>query len=367
MRAALLEQTGQPLVIADDIDLEAPKAGEVRVRVHHCGVCHSDLSLVDGDLPPVLPIILGHEAAGIVEEVGLGVESLAVGDAVVLTACPPCGQCFWCLRGEWSLCVNSHALMTFSHRDGGTRLQRNGELVWRGVGVAAFAESVIMPEEGAIKIDPDVPLAVACVLGCAVQTGVGAVLNTAKVEEGSTVVVIGLGGIGLAVVQGAVIAGATRIVAVDPVEERRTAAKHFGATHTLDPTATDVNGEVFALTEGIGADYAFDAVGRSSLINQAINVIRPGGAAVMVGVPPLEDSFTMEAVALFITQQKRLLSSLLGSVNSRRDIPKLIDLWRAGRLDLEAMITAHRPLDDINAAFDDLRAARGIRTVIDIG
>lgn len=366
MRAALLEEVGKPLAVHDDVDIEAPHVGEARVRVYHCGVCHSDLSLVDGAFPPFCPVILGHEAAGVVEEVGLGVTSVAPGDHVVLTACPPCGLCYWCVRGEWSLCVHSHALMTSSHQDGGTRLSRKGEVVWRGVGLAAFAEEVIVPAEAAVKVADDIPLGVACVLGCAVQTGVGAVLNTAKVEEGATVVVVGLGGIGLSIVQGAVLAGASRIIVADPVAQRRTVAGELGATDLLDPTATDLASETMGMTRGIGADYVFDAVGRAAIVNQAINAVRPGGAVVMVGVPPLDENYTLETPAVFISQQKRLLGCLLGSVNSQYEIPRLVDLWQAGRLDLQRLITAHRPLEEINDAFDDLRAARGIRTVLDI-
>ena len=195
MRAAVLEQAGQPLVIHDDVEADEPRLGEVAVRVSHCGVCHSDLSLVDGVMPYLLPIVLGHEAAGVVEAVGPGVSLLAVGDHVVLTPCPPCGACPWCIRGQWSLCVNSDALATSTHPDGGTRLSRRGETVYRGLAVAAFAETVIIQQTGAVKIPQDVPLEVACVVGCAVQTGVGAVLNTAGVAEGDTVLVMGLGGV----------------------------------------------------------------------------------------------------------------------------------------------------------------------------
>jgi Zn-dependent alcohol dehydrogenase len=366
MRAAVLEQPGTPLHVVDDVEIEAPHAGEVRVRIHHCGVCHSDLGLVDNDLPPVTPMILGHEAAGVVDMIGDGVTTVAVGDRVVLTPAPSCGHCYWCVRGEWSLCVESDAISTATLTDGGTRLQRAGERVWRGVGVAAFAEHAIVLEEAAIKVDDDVPLAVACVLGCAVQTGVGAALNTAKVREGDTVLVYGLGGIGLSIVQGAVLAAASAIIAVDPVDERRAVADRLGATHVLDPTKVDVGAETLKITYGIGADFAFDAVGSTTLINQGLDAVRKGGAVVMVGVPHLGEALTMPLPPVFVVQSKRLLGCLLGSVNSRHEVPRLLRLWKSGRLDLEALITGHRPLDDINAAFDDLRNGVGIRTVIDV-
>src|SRR3954470_8310588 len=235
MRAAILDAPGASLQVYDDVEAEEPRAGEVAVRVSHCGVCHSDLHLVDGGMPPMTPLVLGHEAAGVIEAVGPGVTQLAVGDHVVLTPCPPCGHCYWCVRGQWSLCANSDAMITNAHPDGGTRLSRNGSVVHRGVGMAAFAEIVIIQETGAVKVPDDVPLDVACVVGCAVQTGVGAVLNTAKVSEGDTVLIMGAGGVGLSIVQGAVLAGAGRILVSDPVAERRERARALGATDVVDP------------------------------------------------------------------------------------------------------------------------------------
>lgn len=362
----MLESPGQPLRLVDDVDLAAPRAGEVRVAVHHCGVCHSDLSIVDGTLPGLTPVVLGHEAAGVVAEVGPGVTTLVPGDQVVLTPAPPCGHCYYCVRGEWSICVNSLSLMTSTLPDGTTPLARDGQPVYRGLGVAAFAEQVITPATGAVKIPDDVPLAVACVLGCAVQTGVGAVINTAKVPPGATVVVLGLGGVGLSVVQGARLAGASRIIVSDPVVERRTAALGFGATDALDPTDTDVAAAVHDLTAGIGADVAFDAAGHSALVNTGIDAVRFGGTVVMVGMPRLDDPLTLGSATVFAASEKKLLGCLLGSVNSLRDIPRLIELWRVGRLDLEALVTSRRPLAEVNDALEDLRAARGIRTVLDV-
>ena len=261
MKAALLEAPGQPLRVRD-ITIAEPGPGQVRVRVRHCGVCHSDLSIVDGTFPSPLPIVLGHEAAGEVDAIGPGVAGLRVGDHVVLTPCPPCGTCYWCVRGEPTVCVNASAIQTNTFPDGSTGLALDGQVVYRGVGLGAFAEYVVTPATGAVKIPADVPLDVACVIGCAVQTGVGAVLNTACVEEGATVLVMGLGGIGLSIVQGARLAGAARIIVSDPVAERRATAERFGATDQIDPTAEDVVARVMELT-GVGVDYAFDAVGRA--------------------------------------------------------------------------------------------------------
>lgn len=363
MRAAVLEAAGEPLVMRDDIDIEAPRSGQVRVRVTHCGVCHSDLSIVDGVFPSPTPIVLGHEAAGIVDAIGPDVDGLAVGDHVVLTPLPPCGVCYWCVRGEPGVCVNASTIQTNTFCDGRTGLSRHGELVWRGIGLGGFAEHVVTPVTGAVKIPAAVPLEIACVVGCAVQTGVGAVLNTARVEPGATVLVMGLGGVGLSIVQGARAAGAARIIVADPVAARRQAAVHCGATDSIDPSAVDVAMRVRELVD-VGVDYAFDAVGRSSLVQAGLLATRNGGTTVCVGAAPIDDAITVAPAALFTLQEKKLIGCALGSCNSVRDIPRLLALWQAGRLDLEALITARRPLADINAAFDDLRAARGIRTVL---
>ncbi len=336
------------------------------MRIHHCGVCRSDLTVADGKVPQALPVVLGHEAAGVVEEVGEGVTDLQPGDRVVLSPCPPCGRCYYCQRGEFSICVNSMALMTGTFLDGSTRLSRGDELVYRGLALGAFAELVTVDQAGAIKVGDDVPLDVACVLGCAVQTGVGAVINTAKVEPGATVLVTGAGGIGLSIVQGAVLAGASRVIISDPVAERRQVAIDLGATDQIDPTDTDLAGAAFELTGGIGVDYAFEGAGKGALVEACIGATRFGGTTVVVGAPALEESASLDPVSFFTVTERKVMGCLLGSSNSRRDVPLLLDLWRAGRLDLEALITDRRPLGEVNEAFDDMRAARGIRTVLDV-
>jgi S-(hydroxymethyl)glutathione dehydrogenase/alcohol dehydrogenase len=365
MRAALVEVAGQPLVVRDDVEIADPGPGQVRVKVAHCGVCHSDLSIADGAFPSALPIVLGHEAAGTVDAVGPHVTGLAVGDSVVLTAVPPCGRCYWCVRDEAALCVDSVGIQTNTFADGTTGLSRSGEVVYRGVNVAAFAEYVVTQETGAVKIPAGVPLDVACVIGCAVQTGVGAVLNTARVEEGATVLVLGLGGIGLSVVQGARVAGAARIIASDPVAERRDAAKNFGATDLLDPTSDDVIARAREIT-GVGVDYAFETAGQAALVEAGMAAARNGGTIVCVGAAPIDQSITIAPAVLLTITEKKLIGCVLGSCNSLREIPRLIALWQAGRLDLEGLITARRPLAEINEAMADLRASRGIRTVLSI-
>jgi S-(hydroxymethyl)glutathione dehydrogenase / alcohol dehydrogenase len=365
MKAAILEKQGEPLVIGD-VDIAAPRAGEVRVDVRYCGLCHSDLSIIDGIFPSEVPIVLGHEAAGVVEQVGPGVTQLAPGDHVILSPVPPCGTCYGCLRGEPGTCANVAGISTNALPDGTTGLSRRGERVMRGVGVAALAEKVLTPASGAVKIDRDIPLDVVCVIGCAVQTGVGAVLNTARVEAGANVLVMGLGGIGLSIVQGARLAGAARIIVSDPIAARRDLAARLGATDAIDPAGEDLTARVMAITGGIGADYAFDAVGRSALITAGVWATRAGGTTVCVGAAPIDEAISIAPAALFTIAEKKLLGCTLGSCNSLRDIPRLVDLWRAGRLDLEALVTAVRPLAEINEAAADLRAGRGVRTVLQV-
>ncbi|MDJ0866284.1 MAG: alcohol dehydrogenase catalytic domain-containing protein [Myxococcota bacterium] len=361
----MLEAQGEPLRLHDDVEIDAPRAGHVRVRVSHCGVCHSDLSLADGTFPSPLPIVLGHEAAGVVDAVGPDVTGLAPGDPVVLTPCPPCGRCPYCVRGEPSLCVGSLGIQTHAFPDGSTGLSRGGERVWRGLNVAAFAEYTVVSERGAVPVPRDVPLDVVCVLGCAVQTGVGAVLNTARVEEGDSVLVLGLGGVGLSVVLGARLAGAAHILVSDPVKERRAAAEALGATACVDPTAEDVAARARELT-GIGVDHAFETAGRASLVASGLAATRNGGTTVCVGAPPLDEAIELAPAALFTVTGKRLVGCVLGGSHSLREIPRLVSLWQAGRLDLEALITARRPLAEIDRAFDDLRHQRGVRTVLEL-
>jgi Zn-dependent alcohol dehydrogenase len=258
-------------------------------------------------------------------------------------------------------------LFTSTMPDGTTPIDRNGTAVYRGLGTAAFAEYAVMAERGVVKVAPDVDLSVACVLGCAVQTGVGAVLNTAKVEEGATVAVLGAGGIGISVTQGAVIAGASTIVVIEPDADRRKAALGFGATDVLDPTSDDIGGAIASLTNGIGVDYAFEAAGQVPLVVQAILLTRPGGAIVCVGAAPITQNLTINGFVGFAASEKRILGCILGSSNSAYEIPRLISLWRAGRLDLDAMVTARYPLSEINAAVGAAASRQGLRTVVDIG
>jgi Zn-dependent alcohol dehydrogenase len=366
MKAAVLEQARKAITIVDDVEVIEPRSGEVRVRVKYCGLCHSDLGFVTGKSPLMGPMIPGHEASGIVESTGPGVSHLEEGDHVVLTPAAPCGQCYYCQRNEHSLCVNAMSIMSGLLPDGTSGISRGGEALLRGCGMGALAEYVTLPATGAIKIDKDIPLELACVIGCALQTGVGAALNTAAVEPGATCVVMGLGGVGMATLQGARIAGASVIIASDPVAERREQAKSFGATHVIDPVTEDLAATIMELTDGIGVDYAFEAAGKAALIEQGIQLTRSGGTTVIVGSPALEENLTIPNVVLFQALEKKLCGCLLGSSNSLYEIPRLLRLWRRGLLDMESMITARRPLAEVNEGFADLEASRGIRTVIEI-
>jgi len=366
MRAALTSEPGGPTEIVGDVDLADPGPGQVRVAIHHCGLCHSDVTVMSGATPSPVPCVTGHEASGVVTELGPGVTRLAVGDRVLLTPVPPCNSCYHCLRGEHSLCVNCESIASGTFVDGTTGLSRKGELVYRGVGMGAFADEVLSLETGAIKVPDDVDLAEVAVIGCAVQTGVGSVLNIAKVEEGATVLVMGLGGIGMSVVQGARLAGASRIIVSDPVASRRDLSQGFGATDAIDPTQTDVIEAVMKTTGGIGADHAFEAVGAQSLIETGFNAIRNGGSLTLIGFAPLDHTLAGILPAMLMFSQKRLLGSVLGGVNSLRDIPRYIDLHRAGRLDLAGLVTSHRPLEELDLAVGDMDAGRGIRTVFDL-
>lgn len=366
MRAAVLEEVGKDLVV-DEVELREPGPGEITVDVVACGACHSDLSVAEGSLPQPTPIVLGHEAAGTVAAVGPGVRHLSPGQPVILTPAPPCNRCYWCVRGEHSLCADATAsLYTAALPDGTTPISRRGAPVHRGLAVGAFAERVLTTASGAVPLPDDVPLDVACVIGCAVQTGVGAVLNTARVPEGARAVVFGAGGIGISITQGLRLAGAAVALVVDPVADRRAAAERFGATHTLDPGADDVGAVVRDLTHGIGVDVAFEAAGRAALIEAGLQLVRRGGTVVCVGAPPVDEGISIPGVVGFAAAEKKLIGCLLGSSNSHRDIPRLVALWQAGRLDLDGMITNRVPLAEINRAFDDLRDRTGIRTVVEI-
>lgn len=359
MRAAVLEEVGKPLSVTD-VELLPPRRGEVRIGIRATGVCHSDMSVRDGSLPWPLPAVLGHEGAGEVLELGEDVQTLAVGDRVVVSWVPTCGHCFFCVRGQANLC-HTYRGMLGRMDDGSTRLRRNGIELSHGINAATFAEEAVLRTASLVRIDADVPYEIGALIGCGVLTGVGAAMNTARIEAGERVAIIGAGGVGLNVVQGCKIAGASVILAIDPVESKRQAALAFGATHACAPEEADALCK--ELTGGIRPDAVFEVVGRAALQRVAFDMVRPGGRAVMVGAAPHTDAVSFPAMG-FLFLEKRVLGCYYGSCDPRRDVGRIVDLWRAGRLDLDRLITGRAPLDGVNDAFAAIEAGTAIRTLL---
>jgi S-(hydroxymethyl)glutathione dehydrogenase / alcohol dehydrogenase len=355
-RAAVLHEAGAPLEL-HDIDLAPTGPGQVRVRLRATGVCHSDLSLARGRLPHPLPVVLGHEAAGEVVEVGDGVTKVAPGDRVILAWSPPCRSCFFCDRGEPHLCEQTGA-RTFA----APYATLGGEKLWSAIGTAAFAEETLVLAESCVPFGDDVSFEVAALVGCAVMTGVGAVVNTARVPAGASVTVIGCGGVGLSVVQGARVAGAARVVAVDPLAERRELALALGATDVVDGAA-DVEAQVRGLTAGRGTDYAFEVIGRPETIKLAYRLTRRGGTTVVVGAGPHDVEVGFSPLELFY-QARSLVGCVYGSCDPDRDFPAMLDLYRSGALDLDRLVTATLPLSEVNEALARLERGDGARTVL---
>ena len=359
MRAAVLFETGsQTLEVRDDVTLADPGPGEVRIRIHATGVCHSDLSAMTGVLPQPVPFVPGHEGAGEVVAVGEGVGKVAVGDHVIVCWNPPCGDCSHCRGGQGNLCVNIFFGMTMT-----PHFKVDGADVYGFAGNGTFAEELVVPWQCAVKIPDDVPYEIAALIGCGVTTGVGAVVNTAQVQPGSSVAVIGAGGVGISVIQGARIAGAAQIVAIDPVRSKHEAALRFGATRAVEPE--DADAAKAEVTGGAGFDYVFEVVGRSALVKQAYGLTRRGGTVTVVGAGKNDDSVEFDMFQLFF-DNKKILGSYYGGADPRQEYGRLIALWRAGRLDLEGMITARLKLDDINQALELLRTGAAIRTIIEV-
>jgi S-(hydroxymethyl)glutathione dehydrogenase/alcohol dehydrogenase len=357
VRAAVLHAIeDEKIEIRDDVTVVGPGPGQVRIRVRAAGVCHSDLSARNGGLPQPVPAILGHEAAGDVIEVGDGVTGVAVGDRVIASWLPPCGSCPSCLRGQPFLCM-AHVIAAYIE----PRFLVGDVPAFGMAGCGAFAQEMVVPAEGAVKIPDDVPHEVAALVGCGVMTGVGAVINTAKVEPGATVVVIGCGGVGIAAIQGARLSGASVIVGVDTVDSKHDAARRFGATHAVQPDQlAALSAE---LTGGEGFDYAFEVVGTPQTIRAAWTAARRGGTVVVVGAgrPDQQVEFTPFEL---LFDGKTLLGSLYGAADVRRDYARLLGLWRAGRLDLEGMITQRIRLDEVDQALAALGQGDVIRQVI---
>ncbi|NOQ61253.1 Zn-dependent alcohol dehydrogenase [Mycolicibacterium fortuitum] len=363
MQAAILDGNGT--ISIEHVDLAAPGPGEVQVRIAAAGVCHSDLHVTTGAWDVPAPVVLGHEGSGVVTAVGPGVDDLEPDDHVVLSWVPGCGECRACQADRPAQCALVASIVATGGTlyDGTTRLSNERGQIHHYLGVSSYAEQVVVPRSGAIKVRKDAPLEDIAIVGCAIATGVGAVRNTADVQPDSTVAVIGCGGVGLACVQGARLAGASRIVAVDIVAEKLSLARKLGATDTVDASA--VEDVVAALREVLpdGYDYIFDAIGKIATTEQAIAALGLGGAAVIVGLPPAGERASFDPLALAEADQ-RILGSNYGSTVPERDIPQLVDEVMAGNLDLASMISARRPLAEAADALDDLAAGHALRQLL---
>ena len=357
MRAAVLGEVGDDLLeVRDDVETVGPGPGEVLVGMAAAGVCHSDLSAITGVLPQPTPAVLGHEGAGTVLAVGEGVRNVADGDHVIIAWAPPCGSCRFCLGGQPNLCSKimfGVGLMP--------RFKYGSTMAFGFGGTGVFAEQVVLPSEAVVPIPRDVPFDVAALIGCAVTTGVGAAVNCAKVRPGSSVVVFGCGGVGISTIQGARVAGAAEIVAVDTVPRKLEEAKRFGATYAVLPG--DLMGASDEVTGGDGFDYAFEVIGLSQTIRAAYDATRRGGTTVIVGAGRSDDMVELSAFELFY-MEKKILGTFYGSADVRSDFGRMISLWRAGRLDLEGLISRRLDISQVNEAFDAMRNGEVIRQVI---
>ena len=361
MKAAVLYEKGQPLKV-EELTLDSPRQREALVKLAASGVCHSDLHYIKGDREHPLPVVLGHEGAGIVEEVGPDVTYAKPGDHVVLSFVPTCGRCSYCVEGKYNLCEMRQRLGG-NLLDGTKRLRKGQQEIHHFNGVSSYGDYAVVPEDSLVLVREDAPLDKLALIGCGVPTGVGAVIHTAKVQPGSRVVVIGVGGVGLNVVQGAALAGAEQIIAVDINGTKLEHALEFGATHLVNGATEDVTASVRDITRGEMADYAFEVIGNLEAINQALHTTRRGGVTVVVGVTPTGAQLTIDPD--FLHQDRALLGCTYGSCYPRADMPKFVDLYMAGKLKLDELITRTFRLEEINTAFDVLDRGEVARSIID--
>jgi NDMA-dependent alcohol dehydrogenase len=362
MKAAVLYKANTPLEVVD-VKQEDPRPGEARVRVKAAGVCHSDWHIMNGDWTVPLPMVLGHEAAGIVEDVGSGVSTVKPGDHVIFSFRPRCGHCLYCSIGRSVLCDGHNDTPRFVMFDGTQRLSRNGEGLNQLARIGTFAEKVVCPAEQLVPIRHDMPWPQAALVGCCVPTGVGAVTRCAQVEAGASVLVIGCGGVGLNVVQGARLAGAATIVACDLLDSKLTYARDFGATHTVNGSKEKVVEYVRGLTGGRGVDYAFDAIGGEATTLQIVDAIRPGGTAVIVGMAAMAVRAPITPYMMAL-QEKCLKGTMYGSVRPDLDFPKLVDLYMQRRLKVDELVSRTYKLEEINEGFAALRTGQVARGVV---
>jgi alcohol dehydrogenase len=365
MGAAAPYAESRPLQVVE-LELAPPGPGEVLVEVAYAGLCHSDLSVIDGSRPRVMPMVLGHEASGVVRETGPGVDVVAPGDHVVFSYVPMCGRCVACLSGRGSLCERGgSANVAGVLLGGGCRFSADGHgAIHHHLGVSGFSRLTVAAQESLVKIDEDVPLDVAALFGCAVLTGVGAVVNTARLPAGASAVVFGLGGVGLSAVLGARAAGAQPLVAVDVVADKLELARRLGATHVVNAAEVDPVLAVREITGG-GAAYAFESVGSERVLVQAYEATARGGTTITVGLPDPSRTFSIPAMSL-VAEERTVKGSYMGSAVPRRDVPAYLGLYRQGRLPVDLLHTATIRLHDINEAFDTLAAGRAVRQLVDL-
>jgi S-(hydroxymethyl)glutathione dehydrogenase/alcohol dehydrogenase len=358
MKAAVLVQPGSPLEI-ETLSIANPGPHEVLIRTAACGLCHSDLHFIEGTYPHPLPAVPGHEAAGIVEAVGSEVRTVKIGDAVVTCLSAFCGHCEFCVTGRMSLCVSGDTKRT---ADQAPRLTRpDGSTVNQMLNLSAFAEQMLIHEHACVRINPEMPLDRAAVIGCAVTTGAGTIFNACKVTPGETVVVVGCGGVGLATINAAKIAGAGRIIAADPVPEKRALAMKLGATDVVDALANDAAGQIIEMTRG-GVDHAIEAVGRPASAALAVASLKRGGTATILGMMPLAERVSLGAMDLL--GGKKLQGALMGANRFPVDSPRLVDFYMRGLLDLDSIIAETIPLTQINEGFEKMKKGDSARSVI---
>ena len=358
LAAILMETPTEELMVADDVTLRDLAPGDVKVKIAHSGVCHSDLSAMNGTIPQTPPVVLGHEGAGVVTDIGDGVTHVPPGDHVIIAFSPPCGTCPYCTgRGQPNLCIDGFFAMSAN-----PQFRRGDTVVGAMTGCGTFAEETIVPGIAAVKIDDDIPLDVAALVGCGVTTGVGAALNTAGITPGSSVLVIGAGGVGVAAIQGARIAGAAVIVAVDLHEGKLDRAKAFGATHGVLPE--DLPAALAEVTAGEGFDFTLECIGMPTTMRQAFDMTRRGGTSCIVGVGRMDETFELSAFEMFFSE-KTLVGSMYGGADVRTDFNRFLRLYKAGRLDLEGMISRRIHIDEVNDAMACIGDADIIRQVID--
>ena len=370
MRAAVIRETMKPRPYAEskpfaieEVELEAPGEGEVLVRIKAAGLCHSDLSTVNGDRPRPMPMVLGHEAAGEVVELGPGVKGLAAGDHVILVFVPSCGGCVPCMEGRPGLCepaVPANASGTLI--TGARRLSLGGQPVNHHIGVSAFAEYAVVSRNSLVKVDKDLPFEEAALFGCAVVTGVGAVFNTAKLPAGASVAVVGLGGVGLMSMLAARAAGSREVIAIDTLDDKLKLARQLGATHTVNATSPDAVEQVKAITGG-GVEFAFEMAGSVKALELSYRITRRGGTTVTASLPHPDARFAVPATNL-VAEERTLKGSYIGSCVPGRDIPRYIALYRLGLLPVDRLLSERIGLDDINTGFDRLADGATVRQIL---